>query len=140
MIRNGAPVRVLIVDDEPDICWALTHILKSTGIVPVTTTSGREALRLAKSQRFHLAFIDAKLPDLDGLDLARRIREGDAAARIVLVSGYFYCDDAEVRQAMVAGLITDFVGKPILHQQVEAIAREVLSQVVSTSRVIAPVP
>ena len=140
MIRNGAPVRVLIVDDEPDICWALMHILKSTGIVPVTTTSGREALRLAKSQRFHLAFIDAKLPDLDGLDLARRIREGDAAARIVLVSGYFYCDDAEVRQAMVAGLIADFVGKPILHQEVEAIAREVLSQVVSTSRVIAPVP
>ena len=139
MIRTGAP-EVLIVDDEPDICWALMHILKSTGIVPVTTTSGREALRLAKSQRFHLAFIDAKLPDLDGLDLARRIREGDAAARIVLVSGYFYCDDAEVRQAMVAGLIADFVGKPILHQQVEAIAREVLSQVVSTSRVIAPVP
>ena len=140
MIRNGAPVRVLIVDDEPDICWALTHILKSAGIVPVTTTSGREALRLAKSQRFHLAFVDAKLPDLDGLDLARRIREGDAAVRIVLVSGYFWRDDAEVRQAMVAGLITDFVGKPILHQQVEAIAREVLSQVVSTSRVIAPVP
>ena len=139
MNPTGAP-EVLIVDDEPDICWALTHVLKGMGIVPVTTTSGREALRLTKSQPFHLAFVDAKLPDMDGLDLARRIREGDAAARIVLVSGYFYCDDAEVRQAMVAGLIADFVGKPILHQQVEAIAREVLSQVVSTSRVIAPVP
>ena len=127
MIRTGAP-EVLIVDDEPDICWALTHILKSTGIVPVTATSGREALRLAKSQRFHLAFVDAKLPDLDGLDLARRIREGDAAVRIVLVSGYFYRDDVEVRQAMVAGLITDFVSKPIRHQEVEAIAREVLAR------------
>jgi len=120
--------RLLVVDDEPDICWALTHILKSAGIVPVTTTSGQEALSLAKSQRFHLAFVDAKLPDLDGLDLARRIREGDAAVRIVLVSGYFYRDDAEVRQAMVAGLISDFVSKPILHQEVEAIAREVLAR------------
>ena len=127
MIRTGAP-KVLIVDDEPDICWALTHILKSTGIVPVTTTSGREALRLAKSQRFHLVVVDAKLPDLDGLALARRIREGDAAVRIVLVSGYFYRDDAEVRQAMVAGIITDFVSKPILHQEVEAIVREVLAR------------
>lgn len=127
MTRNDA-ADVLIVDDEPDICWALTHILKGMGIVPVTTTSGREALRLARSQRFALAFVDAKLPDLDGLDLARRIREGDAAVRIVLVSGYFYRDDAEVRQAMAAGLITDFVSKPIPHEEIQAIAREVLSR------------
>lgn len=125
MIRNGA-ADVLIVDDEPDICWALTHILESMGIVPVTTTSGREALRLARSQHFAVAFVDAKLPDLDGLNLARRIREGDAAVRIVLVSGYFYRDDAEVRQAIATGLITDFVSKPILHEEVQAIAREVL--------------
>ena len=127
MIRTGAP-EVLIVDDEPDICWALTHILKNTGIVPVTTTSGQQALRLAKSQRFGLAFIDAKLPDVDGLVLARRFRADDAAVRIVLVSGYFYRDDVEVRQAMDAGLITDFVSKPILHQEVEAIARQVLGR------------
>lgn len=127
MIRNGA-ADVLIVDDEPDICWALTHILESMGIVPVTTTSGREALRLARSQHFAVAFVDAKLPDLDGLNLARRIREGDAAVRIVLVSGYFYRDDAEVRQAIATGLITDFVSKPILHEEVQAIAREVLSR------------
>lgn len=127
MIRTGAP-DVLVVDDEPDICWALTHILKSTGIVPVTTTSGQEALRLTKLQHFHLVFVDAKLPDVDGLDLARRIREDDAAVRVVLVSGYFYRDDDEVRQAMVAGLITDFVSKPILHHEVEVIAREVLAR------------
>ncbi|MBI5379575.1 MAG: response regulator [Nitrospirae bacterium] len=127
MIRNGA-ADILIVDDEPDICWALTHILKGMGIVPVTTTSGREALRLARSQRFALAFVDAKLPDLDGLDLARRIREGDAAVRIVLVSGYFYRDDAEVRQAMAAGLITDFVSKPIPHEEIQAIASGVVSR------------
>jgi DNA-binding NtrC family response regulator len=135
MIRTSAP-KILVVDDEPDICWALTHILKGMSIVPVTATSGREALLLAQSQCFQLAFVDAKLPDLDGLDLARRMRESDASVRIVLVSGYFYRDDAEVRQAMVTGLITNFVSKPILHQEVEAIAREVLS----TSRFIAPVP
>ena len=127
MIRTGAP-EVLIVDAEPDLCWALPQILNYTGIVPVTTTSGQQALRLAKSQRFRLAFIDAKLPDVDGLDLARRIRADDAAVRIVLVSGYFYRDDVEVRQAMDAGLITDFVSKPILHQEVEAIARQVLGR------------
>ena len=127
MIPNGAPASVLIVDDEPDICWALSHILNGMGVVLATTTSGREASRLAGSQRFDLAFVDAKLPDADGLDLARRIRESNAAVRIVLISGYFYRDDPEVRQAMAAGLITDFVSKPILHEEVRAIAQEALS-------------
>ena len=127
MNPTGAP-EVLIVDDEPDICWALTHVLKGMGIVPVTTTSGREALRLTKSQPFHLAFVDAKLPDMDGLDLARRIRESDAVVRIVLVSGYFYCNDPEVRQGLVAGFLTDFVSKPIRHAEVQANARDVLSR------------
>lgn len=126
MIQNGA-ARVLIVDDEPDICWALIHILKRMGIVAVTTTSGRSALRLVKSHRFDLAFVDAKLPDVDGLDLASRMRQDDAAARIVLISGYFYPDDADVRQAIAAGLITGFISKPILHEEVEAIARQVFS-------------
>ena len=127
MTRNGAPASVLIVDDEPDICWALSHILNGMGVVLATTTSGREASRLAGSQRFDLAFVDAKLPDADGLDLARRIRESNAAVRIVLISGYFYRDDPEVRQAMAAGLITDFVSKPIQHEEVRAIAQEALS-------------
>jgi CheY-like chemotaxis protein len=127
MIPNGAPASVLIVDDEPDICWALSHILQGTGVVLATTTSGREASRLAGSQRFDLAFVDAKLPDADGFDLARRIRESNAAVRIVLISGYFYRDDPEVRQAMAAGLIIDFVSKPILHEEVRAIAQEALS-------------
>lgn len=113
---------VLIVDDEPDICWALGHILKGTGIASVTVTSGREALRLAKRHHFHLIFVDAKLPDLDGLDFARLIREADARVRVVLVSGYFYCDDAEVRQALAAGVISGFISKPYQHEEVLRIA------------------
>lgn len=118
---------VLIVEDEPDICWALAHILKRTGIAAVTASSGREALRLAKRRAFRLVFLDAKLPDVDGLDLARRLREANAGIQIVLVSGYFYHDDVEVRQAVAAGIISRFIGKPIEHEEVRAIAREALA-------------
>lgn len=128
MILDGPLARILVVDDEPDICWAISHILKSAGIAPVVATSGEQALRLAKSERFRAAFVDAKLPDADGLDLARSIREGDAAVRIILISGYFYRDDVEVRQAMAAGLITDFVSKPIRHEEIHAVLRDDLSR------------
>jgi len=125
MVRSDAAA--LIVDDEPGMCWALGHILQGTDIVPVTATTGQEALRLAERQRFRLAFVDAKLPDADGLDLARRIREADPGIRIVLISGYFYGDDPEVLQAAAAGVISGFVSKPFLHDEVRAIARSALA-------------
>ena len=125
MIRNDAAV--LIVDDEPGMCWALGHILGGGGIVSVTATTGQEALRLAERQRFRLAFVDAKLPDAEGLELAGRIREADPRIRIVLISGYFYGDDPEVLQASAAGVINGFVSKPFLHDEVRTIARAALA-------------
>jgi DNA-binding NtrC family response regulator len=123
----GSGAVVLIVDDEPDMCWALGHIMKESGIVSVTATSGQEALLLARRQRFDLAFIDAKLPDAAWRDLARFIREANPGIPIVLVSGYFYGDDAEVRQAFTSGVINGFLGKPFLHEEVRTITRSTLA-------------
>ncbi len=109
------------------MCWALDHILRRSGIVSVTATTGQEALRLAARQRFRLAFVDAKLPDAEGLELARRIREANPEIRIVLVSGYFYGDDPVVREAAAAGVIDGFVSKPFLHDEVRAVAQTALA-------------
>lgn len=123
----GSKAVVLIVDDEPDMCWALGHILKESGIVSVTATSGQEALLLARRQRFHLAFIDAKLPDAEWRELARLIREANPGIVIVLVSGYYYGNDPEVLQASTAGVINGFLSKPFLHEEVRTIARRTLA-------------
>ena len=63
--------KLLIVDDEPDMCWALEHILEKNGFLTKKALSGGEALSLIESERFRLIFLDAKLPDIDGLELAR---------------------------------------------------------------------
>lgn len=115
---------VLIVDDEPDVCWALKRILNASGIRSVTTTSGHEALRLARREPFRLAFVDAKLPDGEGLELVRRIRAAAPRLRAVLISGYFYRDDAEVAEALASGIIESFVSKPFEHDEIRAIARD----------------
>jgi DNA-binding NtrC family response regulator len=117
------PATVLIVDDEPDVCWALQRILKAGGILSVTTASGHEALRLARQEPLLLAFVDAKLPDGEGLELARRLREAAPGLRTVLISGYFYRDDAEIVEALAAGVIDSFVGKPFRHEEIRAIVR-----------------
>jgi DNA-binding NtrC family response regulator len=123
--KDQAPV--LIVDDEPDMCWALGHILRGHGIRSVAASTGHQALRLAETFRFRLAFIDAKLPDAEGIELARSIQGVEPGIRIVLVSGYFYHDDPEVLRASDAGIIAGFVGKPFLHEEILAVARSALA-------------
>lgn len=108
----------LIVDDEPDTCWAFEHILKRRGVRSATATNGQEALRLMKLNRFQLVLLDAKLPDIDGLALARRILEIDLAIHIVMVSGYFYRDDVAIQKAFAEGLICDFISKPFHHDEI----------------------
>ena len=66
----------------------------------MTVGSGTEALRWLKESEpaCHLILIDAKLPDIEGVDLARRIRaETSCVAPLILISGYFYKDDSLVQ-------------------------------------------
>ena len=115
---SGKKDLFLIVDDEPDMCWALEHILKKNAFLSKRALTGQEALNLMKVDRFRLAFLDAKLPDMEGLDLARRIRKRDPAVTIVMISGYFYRDDDAIQKAVAEGLISSFIGKPFDHDEI----------------------
>ena len=108
----------LIIDDEPDMCWALENILKKNGFLSKKALNGHEALTLIESNRFRVAFLDAKLPDMEGLDLAKELLNIDPAIHIVMISGYFYQDDDAVQKAITEGLIKDFIGKPFDHDEI----------------------
>jgi two-component system, OmpR family, response regulator len=109
---------ILIVDDEPDMCWALEHLLNQQGYVTRKALTAREALKLMAQHRFAYAFLDAKLPDMDGLELARRIREKAPDIRILMVSGYFYRDDVSIQEAISQGVIINFISKPFLQEEI----------------------
>jgi len=123
---NSKTPTFLIVDDEPDMCWTLERLLEDRGFPSVTADNGKDALRLLKKERAAVVLLDAKLPDIEGLDLAAQMREVDPKIRIVLISGYFYCNDEAIEKALEDGLIRDFISKPFLHDQVlEAVDRAV---------------
>lgn len=109
---------ILIVDDEPDMCWALEHLLNSQGLATRRALSAREALHLMQQDRFSRVFLDAKLPDMDGLELARRILEIAPGTRIIMVSGYFYRNDVSIQEAVSQGLIHGFISKPFLQEEI----------------------
>jgi DNA-binding NtrC family response regulator len=108
----------LIVDDEPDMCWALENILKKNGFLSKKACNGQEAIGMVKGCRFQLAFLDAKLPDIEGFELAKKIRKVDPSVRMVIVSGYFYKDDVDIKDAMANGLISGFISKPFNNDEI----------------------
>ena len=118
----------LIVDDEPDTCWALEHVLRKQGVRTRRALSGEQALREVEQRCYALVLLDAKLPDMDGLELAVRIRALDPGLLIIVVSGYFYQDAPAIQQAQASGLIQDFVCKPFLHEEITGAVRKALAR------------
>jgi len=108
---------ILIVDDDPDMCWVVSQIVQSQGLNVVTAYTGEDACFKLANGDFSVVFLDAKLPDMDGLDVARHINTMIAARpRVVLVSGYHYQDDPVVRNALDERIICCFLAKPFTNE------------------------
>ena len=117
----------LIVDDEPEMCWILEQVLKRDGYNCLRAVSGQEAMAIiAEIINVRLVFLDAKLPDIEGLELARRIRNRLPGSHIVMISGYFYRHDDTIKKALSSGLIEHFISKPFDHAEILRIARNCL--------------
>jgi two-component system KDP operon response regulator KdpE len=119
--------RVLVVDDEQQILRALRVILREAGFEALPAATGEEALDLAALQRPDAAIIDLLLPDIDGVELARRLREWTDMPLIVLSA--VGDEDAKVR-ALAAGA-DDYVTKPFG-------PRELVARLQANLRRIAP--
>ena len=109
-------ISVLAVDDDPIACEHAKIVLEQVGIGCETAASGREALEMVKMRHarredYNLILVDWRMPEMDGVETARRIREivGQEAAIIILTS-YNWDDVAD--EARAAGVDT-FVPKPL---------------------------
>jgi two-component system, NtrC family, response regulator HydG len=79
---------ILVIDDDADICETLTQILKLQGHHVLTAGSGEEALEIAKEHDCQMAFIDIKLPNIDGLETLLRLKEVNPELLTVMMTGF----------------------------------------------------
>jgi two-component system, OmpR family, KDP operon response regulator KdpE len=107
-VNRPTKPRILVCDDEPQILRALRVILRDAGYEAVPASSAEEALDAAAVARPDAAIIDLVLPDMDGIELCRRLREWTDMPVIVLSA--VGDEDAKVR-ALAAGA-DDYVTKP----------------------------
>jgi two-component system KDP operon response regulator KdpE len=106
---RAGPLRVLVVDDEPSILRFLRASLESQGYIVSTGADARAALDMVRRNTADLVVLDLGLPDMDGLDVVRQIREGGETVPIIILSS------RENESAKVAALdlgADDYVTKP----------------------------
>lgn len=83
----GAPGRVLLVDDQPELRRLFKRNLSKVGHDVVEAWNGRAAIELARQGEFDVVISDVRMPDMSGLDLLKALYEHDADLPVVLCSG-----------------------------------------------------
>ena len=78
------PPRILVVDDEPNILGTLAPLLRARGYEVFTTMNGRAAIETVDREKPDLIVLDLGLPDMDGVDVCREIRDSSHVPIIVL--------------------------------------------------------
>jgi signal transduction histidine kinase len=107
---------ILLVDDEAGIRKVLGISLADSGYTVLTAGSGKEALQIYQAQRPDIVLTDIKMPDMDGIELLRRIKEADADSEVIMFTGH---GDMELAIQSLKNDATDFVTKPIDDQILE---------------------
>ncbi len=82
-------LRVLVVDDDPYLLDLLTETLKAIGYEACGAADARQALAMLETTEAHLVITDIKMPDMDGVELARHIRQRHPGLPIIFISGVF---------------------------------------------------
>src|SRR5262249_36624331 len=105
--------RVLIVDDDLRNIFALTTVLERAGMVVTYTENGKDALEvLSQSRDLDIALIDIMMPEMDGYELARRIRKLPGFEDFPLIALTAKAMKTDRDKCMEAGA-SDYIAKPV---------------------------
>jgi DNA-binding NtrC family response regulator len=123
MGTQSAALRVLVVDDEPLICWSLAETLGARGDIVTEAGSGAAAVRALSEARepIDVVLLDYKLPDVHNLSLLATVRRLSPSSRVILMSAYATPDIAKDALALGAARV---VNKPIDMHDVPALVHD----------------
>jgi len=120
---DGSPIRALVVDDEPNLAELLATALRYEGWQVEIALTGTSATRTAKTQQPDVVVLDMMLPDIDGLQVLRRIRTHAPQVPVLFLTAR---DAVEDRVAGLTAGGDDYVTKPFSLEEVVARLRALL--------------
>jgi two-component system OmpR family response regulator len=132
MSTSAGRARILVVDDEPSIVDAVATTLRYEGFEVEEASKGRAALRAAQEKPFELIVLDIMMPDLDGLEVTRRLRAGGIRVPVLFLTAR---DSVEDRITGLTVGADDYVVKPFSLGELVARVRAILRRTQHTVEV-----
>lgn len=114
------PIRVLLADDEPQLALLLEHFLAARGHAVTVVRDGRAALDALQGEAFDVAVLDVVMPEVDGLEVLRRVREGGDPPEVLVVTGNGAAETVLAAHRLGAYHV---LSKPYRMAEVEAVLR-----------------
>jgi CheY-like chemotaxis protein len=133
--------KLLVVDDDPVVGASFKRVLSGKGYLVVSAENGQDALAQLASEKFDAVFTDLRMPGMDGLQVAEKVRAAQPWTPVVIVTGYG--SPASEARARACG-VTEFLNKPLSPEMIEDSAekavRTVMEGVAAPREVPAPAP
>lgn len=119
-------IQILVVDDDPEVLFATSRVLKSAGYQVLQATSGQECLELVRRNPPALILLDVVLPDVQGTEVCRQIKQELKASRIfiVLLSGVKTASEEQADG--LEGGADGYIARPISNKELLARVRAML--------------
>lgn len=109
-------VKILIVDDELDVCRFAKSFFEARGLAVLTASSGQEGLRIFAEHRPDIVLIDVKMEGMDGVALLKEINKIDKNAETIMVSAI---EDTDVIEEAKRHGAKGYITKPLVLEELE---------------------
>jgi two-component system phosphate regulon sensor histidine kinase PhoR len=123
-MNNQTKKKILIVDDEPNVCKSLRRALICPEYDIDMVLSGEEALQKEEEEKYDVVIADLMMPGISGLDLLKSLKAKNAPAKVIMITGY--PTFKTTFQAMQIGVF-DYLPKPFLPAELRALVAKALT-------------
>jgi len=114
-LANKIP-QIMVVDDDPDTVSILARHLQREGFAAIEAISGAECLRLIHEHRIDVILLDLMMPEMDGFQVCRALKDDPATAEIPVIM-ITARDDLDARAEGMRLGVSDFLAKPVFRRQ-----------------------
>jgi len=116
--------KILVIDDEIDLCELFKKILGLEGYAVLTAQNGYDGIKINEKSDPDIIILDLKMPKISGIETLRRIRKKDSGVIVIIITGY---GDAETIRDAAELNVYEYMAKPFNNETVIKIIKEAVA-------------
>jgi DNA-binding NtrC family response regulator len=117
--------RILVADDDKDMCHMTSSILKKEGYKVDKAYGGEQAIRKVKARGYNLMILDYKLPDMDGINVFKVVHQAKPSLKVIMISAY---GSPSIKSMAKKFGVYRFLDKPFNVKRLVSVVRDALAK------------